>query len=361
MNRIKEIARSLLYFFAYFFYYRPRKRYLDRGVNGQVLKKGITAVISAKDEAYLIPYCLKSLFGVADQIVCIDNGSKDGTFRAMEKFKEEFGGQVEVDIISMPGALLGDCRNAGVRAARYRWHLRWDADMISNTTGEENMIQFREEVLKVKNPTSFQLPRTNLNGDLNHTHKKNLVIDEGEPFLIWLTKDVFYKEYGKFDTIRIPFYHKRKKVKTSYIFHCQGIKSAANLIHRFHYFTWRELVNTNKACRYSDVIHDFEEFKKRRNLYLFGTTEELSLTWRYYRQLVTHYVKYDPNIYGDYPRVLKEVIGSENERLKVLYKNKEPYSIYDRENKAFSNYVPSAEDLNWDLHSFFEKLKGELV
>ncbi len=360
MNRLKELAREVLYFFSFYFYYWPRKKNLNQGPDNQVLKKGITAVISAKDEAYLIPFCLKSLIGVADQIVCIDNGSKDGTLRAMEKFKEEFGGQAEVDVISMPGALLGDCRNAGVRAARYQWHLRWDADMISKTSGEDNMIHFREKVLKVNKPTSFQLPRTNLIGDLSHTHKKNPVIDQGEPFLIWLTRDVFYKEYGKFDAIKIPFYHQRKKEKRSYIFHCQGIKSVDNLIHRFHYFTWRELVNSGKPNRYSAWLNDFEAFKKERNLYLFGTNDEITLAWRYYRQLATHYIKYNPQKYGDYPPVLKEAIEKDYLRFKVIYRDGKPFSIEDKENHKLNGYMPTAEDLSWDVTQFFRKLSEEL-
>ena len=148
MNELKKLIRSILRAVLYNGWYRWVRSW-DESRNGAPLKDGITAVVSAKNEAYIIPFCLESLVGVVDQVVCIDNGSDDGTLEAMNAFKEKFAGRIEVDILEMPNALLGDCRNAGLDYTRYKWHLRWDADMVCRTSGKEDMKLLREKVLKM--------------------------------------------------------------------------------------------------------------------------------------------------------------------------------------------------------------------
>lgn len=356
---LKAKIRIILSFLFYNFIYRWNRKRLSTGYNNVKLKPGITAVISAKDEDYLIGLCLRSLVGVADQIICIDNGSADNTLAEMLKFENEFSDKLLIEVVSMPGALLGDCRNEGLKRTKFQWHLRWDADMISVNEGEYNMLQIKERIMKTKRPLSVQLPRTNLNGDFFHTAKNSKVVDEGEPFLVWFNKDIDYKEYGKFDAIRIPLYYKQISESKSCIFHCQGIKSTINLIHRFHYFTWRELVNTSEKCRYSDVLHDFEEFKKKRNNYLFGTNEEQSLNWRYNRQLSTHFVKYEPNKYYKYPSIIQNLIDNDTIRYKVIYEDNSPYNIIDKEDINQLNYKQNKEDLEWNVEDFFKKLLNE--
>lgn len=76
-NNLKQIIRSFLSPVLYFFYYKWVKKSYEISRNGKPLKHGITAVVAAKNEDYTIPLCLKSLIGIADQIICIDNGSED--------------------------------------------------------------------------------------------------------------------------------------------------------------------------------------------------------------------------------------------------------------------------------------------
>src|SRR5262245_55675788 len=80
---------------------RPFRGRIERTRAGGSLVPGITAVVAARNEAYTLPFCLRSLIGFADQIVCVDNGSDDGTLALMEAFKAEHGGDVAVDVVSM--------------------------------------------------------------------------------------------------------------------------------------------------------------------------------------------------------------------------------------------------------------------
>ena len=141
MEKLKSILRPIIGSILYQLYFQFIYKKYETTHDGKPLKKGITAVISAKNENYTILFCLKSLVGFADQVVCIDNGSEDDTLLKMKQFKASHGDTIEVDILEMPNALLGDCREAGLNATRYQWHLRWDADMVCKTSGAESMLQ----------------------------------------------------------------------------------------------------------------------------------------------------------------------------------------------------------------------------
>ena len=120
MKNIKKIYRIItrpIYMFLFYFF---QKKNINVSRNGQPLKTGISAVVAMKNEEYTLPFCLESLIGFANQVIIIDNGSEDTSLSLARKFKAEYGNKIEVDIIEMPGALLGDCREAGLKATRYQ-------------------------------------------------------------------------------------------------------------------------------------------------------------------------------------------------------------------------------------------------
>lgn len=352
---LKVAARLLLAPILAAGWQRWRWAGLDVTRSGHRLKPGITAVVAARNEEYLIPFCLRSLVGIADQIVCIDNGSDDGTLDRMHEFETASRGDVDVDVLSMPGALLGQCREAGLQHTRHRWHLRWDADMVAHTGGEQSMAGLRQRVLQDDRPRAIQLPRTNLHMDLRHTHKLHDVIDPGEPILIRFSSAVCYREYGKFDTIRVPFSYRQTQMSERYYMHCAGLKSDDNLLHRFHYFAWREAFNAAPDQASRQQLADFEAFKTRRNMELFGTNEPRALKFRFQRQLAFHCAPYDPRKYGPYPDVLHHELACAAPRFEVLYQDGHPYTRIDRADRQMLDYVPTSDDLAWDPTVFLAR------
>ena len=346
MNELKKQIRSVLRVVLYNCWYRWFRSW-DKTRNGAPLKDGITAVVSAKNEAYIIPFCLESLVGVVDQVVCIDNGSDDGTLDVMNAFKKKFAGRIEVDILEMPNALLGDCRNAGLEHTRYKWHLRWDADMVCRTSGKEDMKLLREKVLKDDQPRTIQLPRTNLRGDFHHTRKNLPAIDPGEPILVRFGKDIEYVEYGKFDVIRVPFYYAIEKESKRYYFHCEGLKSDDNLIYRRQYFEWREAFNKHSDANRPKEVSDFEVFKKDWCKREFNTLDQASLKWRFQRDFCNRLERIDKKMFGDYPDVLKPELDGKQTRFEIVFKDGKPYSRVDRVDNEMSEYQPTGADLEW--------------
>jgi glycosyltransferase involved in cell wall biosynthesis len=333
---------------------RPFRKRLEVTRDGVPLRPGITALVAARNEAYTIPFCLRSLVGFADQVVCVDNGSEDETLSLMKQFQREHGDAIEVDIVTMPGALLGECREAGLAMTRYQWHLRWDADMVAKTSGPESMIPLRERALADDRPRAIQLPRTNLFGDLHHALAHLPIVDPGEPILVRFDRAVRYREYGKFDVIRLPLYFRQAVESPRYYFHLQGLKSDLNLLHRFHYFEWRRVVNSAPEGPRDRSLEDFEAFKHRRNLELFGTDDPLSVRFRFNRQLMYVLVRFDPERHGSYPEVLADELRHE-QRFEVVYRDGRPFQRLDREDHEMAGYEPTAEDLEWSPEDFLRR------
>jgi hypothetical protein len=162
---------------------RPVRRGIERGRDGKPLLPGITAIMAARDEEYTVGFALRSLVGFADQIICVDNGSEDGTLRQMEAFREQYGDRVDVEVLSRPGVLVGELWEAGLDRTRHQWFSPWDADMVAKTSGRENILELRRRMLADGRPRIIQLPHTNLFGDLRHVQRLNPVHDPGEPKL----------------------------------------------------------------------------------------------------------------------------------------------------------------------------------
>jgi len=355
VNKIKKTLRVLIRPLAKFIYYEFSKKRLNVTRDKTPLKMGISAVVAMKNEEYTLPFCLESLVGFADQIIIIDNGSEDRSLQLANKFKTEFGHHVEVDIIEMPGALLGDCREAGLNATRYQWHLRWDADMIAHTDGEFDMKKLKKKALQDMTPRTIQLPRINLSGDLFHVDKQK-DWDEGEPILIWFNSDICYQEFGKFDSVRVPKYFIQLKENVNYYFHCQGLKSDINLIHRFHYFIWREKYNLFADSDRPNNIESFDKFVKERNLFLFDTNELCKLKYRYQRQCVQNFAKLNTSKFGDFPKVLRKEINKKEQRFEIIYKNGRIFNRLDRKDQQMLQYIPDDSDIHWNTDDFFNRL-----
>lgn len=357
---LKQTVRNILRPVLYYSYYLPFQNSISVTRDGKPLLPGITAIVAARDEEYTIGMCLQSLVGIADQVVCIDNGSADATLRIMKEFREKNRNKIEIDILEMPGALLGDCREAGLQHTRHQWHLRWDADMVCKTSGPEDMKQLRDKVLKDNLPRAIQLPRTNLMGDLHHTYSNpNIIVDPGEPILVRFGKDIYYKEYGKFDSIKVPLYYRQEKENKRYYFHLSGLKSANNLLHRWFYFEWRDSVNKYKS-RGVDAppeIGDYEKFKIKFASERLNTSEPMSVQFRFLRQFASQLQKYDATKYGEYPEVVLQKEKEETQRFEVIYKDGKPYIRHDKHDASFVNYQPTADDLAWSPEEYHRKAK----
>lgn len=336
---------------------RPFRRLIERDRDGRPLRPGITAIMTARDEDYTVGFALRSLVGFADQIVCIDNGSEDATLSRMEAFQEEYGDQVDVEVLSLPGALVGECWDAGLQLTRHQWFSPWDADMVAKTTGPDSILELRERMLDDHRHRTILLPTTNLSGDLRHVLRLTPVSDPNEPKLFRFGRPIRYQEFGRYYAVRLPLHYVQTVAPRQHFLHLAGVKSDDNLIHRFHYWTWRETVNREGAAL-DPELRTLDGYKRWRNQELFGTNDPRSLKFRYQRQLSYHLAPYDPERYGDYPEVLEDEL-SRPQRFEVVYRNGRPWTRVDHEDAEMLGYEPTREDLEWDPEAFLRRFLSE--
>jgi glycosyltransferase involved in cell wall biosynthesis len=338
---------------------KPFRTRIERTQDGDRLEPGITAVVAVRDEDYSVGWALRSLVGFVDEIVVIDNGSTDGTIDELETFRRERGHDVAVEIVSMPGALLGDCRDEGLRRTRRQWHLRWDGDMIARREGPASILPIREQVLHDSRPRTIQIARTNLIGDLRHMPRLAPVVDIGESWLMRFGPGIKYREIGgTYDVVRPPLYYSHEVAPGSPIFHLAGLKSDENLLHRFNYFAWRQTVNRDGDAL-DPELRTLDGFTNRRNEELFGTNDPRSVKFRYGRQLSYHFAPYDPERYGGYPAVLHAELSKHEPRFEVLYRDGRPWIRVDRADEQMAGYEPTDEDLAWDPEAFLRRFLSD--
>lgn len=332
---------------------RPARGALERGRDRRKLLPGVTAIVVARDEDYTVRFALRSLVDFADQIVCVDNGSQDRTLSEMEAFRDECEDRVAVEVLSLPGKLVGELWEAGLERTRYQWFSPWDADMVAKTTGRESILDLRTRVLNDSRPRTILMPTTNLGADLRHVGGHDPVSYPNEPKLFRFGRAMRYREYGRYYAVRLPLHYIETVAPHQHYLHLAAVKSDDNLIHRFHYWTWRETVN-HEGEALDPELRTLEGFKRRRNEELFGTNESRSLKWRYQRQLSYHQVPYDPELYGEYPESLRGELNGP-QRFEVTYRDGRPWNRIDHEDEEMVGYEPTAEDLAWDPEAFLRR------
>jgi len=318
-------------------------------------KEGVSAVVVARNESYNLPIVLESLIGFADQIICIDNGSSDDSLLKMKNFQQQFSSQVLVEVIEAPGKLLGDCRNIGLQHSKFNWHLRWDADMVfRQQIGKYNSQWLKEKIRNINYPTAIRLSRINLSGDFHHVSKLHKVVDEGEAFLVKRTKNLSYSEHGKFDVLRIPLFYNVIEIPEPIVFHLTQLKSILRIMYRNQYFNWRKSVSNSKSSQ------DFDSFRKEWELKMFGTNQHNSLMYRFHKKFVLlHSTPLDLKLYGPYPEQIQKAIIEGNERFSYKYENGKPVARLDKNDSSLENYIPTKEDLEWDVIAHLKNILSE--
>jgi glycosyltransferase involved in cell wall biosynthesis len=106
----------------------------------------ISVVIIAKNEAHIFGRILKSLDGVSDDIVVVDNGSTDGTPALCKQFNAR--------VIETAWMGYGPTKNTGIDAARHDWILNIDADEAIDEELKNALInlplQNEQEIFEVR-------------------------------------------------------------------------------------------------------------------------------------------------------------------------------------------------------------------
>lgn len=131
-------------------------------------RAGTSAFLRVKNEETKILYCLRSIIGVFDEIVFVDNGSEDSTLELIKNFKQEHDKDDKLKIYSYPWGIsrLGSEHestpensihslvyyyNWTLSHCTYQYVCKWDADMVLNKDIADKFKSFlKTEVLQGK-------------------------------------------------------------------------------------------------------------------------------------------------------------------------------------------------------------------
>ena len=114
----------------------------------RMFKKGISVCILAKDEEENIEECIKSVLSFADEIIVIDNASKDRT----KELAESLGARV----YTLESCSEAELRNFYLENVQYTWSLALDADERASAEFglvlKEKIRSVEEDVVALKVP-----------------------------------------------------------------------------------------------------------------------------------------------------------------------------------------------------------------
>ena len=281
-------------------------------------KNGISVMIRVKDEEEWIAKSLFSLNEFADEVVVVNNNSTDRTLIEIEQVKEQLKYKLIVE--DEPSDDICKVSNHALSLTSYRWIFRWDSDFIAYTSGNRNIKFLREYLLSLNSGKHYLIfPLTfSFAGDLFHVKTGKETNSEGYVHT-WHSKLEYIKK-GKFESLRIPFFYKIKRLKEIYFVHIGSAKSIKKLLYRFFWLFW--LKERDKFATIDEFIIHIS--KEKWN----GLSPE-KITIQKFRDLILPIRKFEIKEFGEYPQIMKEEIA--NPKYKVVYKNGEPFSRVDFE------------------------------
>lgn len=331
------VLRPWISWFAYYLRYKNRITSKFKTKSGAPLKNGITYCCIAKDETYAIDACLNSIIGFADQLIAIDNGSKDDTFIKMLEFKKRNKDTMDIIVLQCPGLTLSECRQVSMEYVDRTWFFRGDGDFILT----DNFTNLKKTVLKYKRPASISLQLIDLFGDEHHGSKYLSFIRQGEYYLRMLENDIQYEElYGRVEHANIPIYHRLEYNRKVGLLHLNCNKSNERIFFRTCNLDFRQYVNEHGSSM------EFSTYQKLWLEHVFKTADPQLIEYRMARLVAEMCIRISP----DYKHEMAKVGQSGfHAPFVVLYRNGKPFfRVGANEVSKFSEeYISMYENPAW--------------
>lgn len=296
-NRFRRIIRELLS-------YAPLLGVIDRS---RERPEGISVIVRVKDESDWVRASLLSIKEIADEIVVVDNGSLDSTVKIVRSLENK------LPIRLYEQSKLGQCElsNFALSHTRFRWVFRWDGDMVAHTTGDYNISHLRRRILSLNSKRYYliYLRHINLAGDLFHQDPKEMV--HIEEYIHTFSDRARYIHPGRFEAVKVPKYYRPLFWYEPYSFHV-NVKPARRMLLRYFWEDWMELKDYEKYPKLEDYVD--AKIKDEFETDSWEKAERLCV-----KKICSNFIRYDSQIFGPYPDLLKPYLQNPKYRLK--YKN----------------------------------------
>lgn len=268
--------------------------------------KGISIIMRVKNEGEWITPSILSIKDIADEIVVVDNGSTDGTYEILEQIAAK-----EMSLIKLwrqPDLDHCALSNFAVAQTTFRWVFRWDGDMVAHTSGVSAITNLRDRLLSLNRRCYYvvYLRHINLSGDLFHQDPKEMV--HVEEYIHTFSGGARYVHPGRFEAIKIPKYYRVLFWYEPYGFHV-NVKPPKRMLLRYFWEDWMELKDYQRFPTIEDYVNQKIEGE-------FGTSSWEEAKRICVQRICRDYIRYDPEVFGQYPELLKPHLQNPKYRLK---------------------------------------------
>lgn len=219
---------------------------------------GITAFVRVRGEEEWIEPCLLSIRDFADEILVLDNGASQETRNVLDRLRAPLGNLLRIE--QCPQWDLFQLSNAGLKMARFRWMIRWDADFVAHTNGPGDIRNLRRYLLRLDPRRYFlvYVAASEVAGDLFHQFPDLRVRHDGQ-VVIWSTEigyvgirrtvavddlatpDRVLRDGGSvsraLEALRTPCYYRALRWDHPAYFHV-NVKSARHMLLRHFWLEW---------------------------------------------------------------------------------------------------------------------------
>ena len=270
---------------------------------------GISVYMRVKDERDWIAASIASIKGIADEIVVVDNGSKDGTYEILQEMAVKENGKLKLWL--KPELNHCDLSNFALEQTSFRWSFRWDGDMVAHTDGENSIANLQKRILAL-NPNRhylIYLRHINLSGDLFHQDPKEMV--HIEEYIHTFSKFARFIHPNRFEAVKFPFYYKPLFWYEPYVFHV-NIKPARRMLLRYFWEDWMQLKD---YARYPNL----EDYVRAHIAEVFNTSHLDEAEERCVKKKIENHIFFNSELFGPYPKLLKSFLDAPSYR--IQYKN----------------------------------------
>lgn len=271
-------------------------------------RPGISLLVPTQNAAHTLEACIRSFVDYADEIVCVDNGSTDGSIEIARALEAEIPKLRFFDAPHLRD--LYENRQYALERSHYDWITRIDSDYVAYTDGPRDIRRLRERVLATRRsvwPVSFEITQVNLYHRLDRTGA--LACDRPtagagryvtEPItrlgsrIVQYFPGMRFIRRGRWEGVRCqPFLH-HVRLEEPHWFHCE-LKDPVDYLMRSERTNWREL---GDFARYPDLA----TFLRERIVERYGTDDLAHAADLYLRDHVLPYLEpYDEERYYPYP------------------------------------------------------------
>lgn len=281
-------------------------------------KNGISVLISCQNEEAMVGLCIRSFLEFGDELVVVDNGSKDKTKEIVRELERQYPEKIKFyDVPELPD--LYQNRQYALEHSSYRWIVRTDADFVAYTDGEYNILDFRKFLLAQNSryyPLVFGPPLPSVTGTFKHTGFEKPPEGLGPndpgryvpPPISKPTLRIYeyfpgfkFKRVGRWEATSFSRVLHLLHIKLDYPLwmHC-NIKSDLNYLYRSERTNWRENGDFEKYPTLEMYVR--EKIVEKYNTDDLETAAQIYLEQKFLPFLQ----EYDPEKYYPYPQLVRE-------------------------------------------------------